>query len=81
MVDCTHYYGNFYSETPYKGHPHIKDTSLQWTLVLSHFDTLLCRMTPQQRTPLLKGHVYWSHGVRYREVPLTVLPIGSLTCI
>ena len=31
-----------YSGTPYKGHLWIKDTSLQGTLFLSHFDTLLC---------------------------------------
>ncbi len=27
------------------------------------FDTLLCQMTPQQRTPPLKGQVFWSNGV------------------
>ncbi len=59
-----------YNGTPYKGHQWIKDTSLQGTLFLSHFDTLLCSMTPQQRTPLLKGQFAGPNGVRYREVSL-----------
>ncbi len=31
-----------YSGTPYRGHAWMKDTSLQGTLFLSHFDTLVC---------------------------------------
>ncbi len=65
-------------QTPhYKGHLSIRDTSLQGTrqlqgtLFLSHFDTLLCEMTSQQRTPLLKGHMFAGpNGVRYRGVLL-----------
>ncbi len=37
-----HVHVHVYSGTPYNGHLWIKDTSLQGTLFLSHFDILLC---------------------------------------
>ena len=62
-----------YSEIPLRGHPEQRPAPLERSLYNVNLNINVLISTPDERSPLLKGHILWCKGgVLTRGVPLYI---------
>ena len=76
---CTYTVEPPIKDAPNKGHLRIKDAIQSTKKSLSYSASTF--LTSESRTPLNKGHLLWSPGVLYSEVPLYMCVTRKLACV